>query len=772
MSRHTVITDPSNISNSTLNIPKTDGCYFKHFLNENLKGIGTKDKKKIETSCIEILSKCGNSSSDQNREQSDTGIVIGKIQSGKTLSFTGVIALAIDNNYRAIFILAGTKKLLELQTFERLEEDLTVDYCDKLRWASDDESKHQDDIEDAFENETTIVIPILKHQNQITKYTQILKSQKIKRYLKKSSILIFDDEADQASLNTNAKQNVNTGLNNESTIFKTIKNLKEAAPNHSFIQYTATPVANLLISQINILSPKWHVVLDPGSKYTGGEKFFEKDDEYVMDIEPELIPNTDKYFPPETKQLNNPPESLKKAIREFFLLASLKWLHDHSKYNNNTNSKPPKYYKRSSMMIHPTHLVRDSKKEDKGINKFYNWTQNIISAIKSEINDQDYSAFEDLFEEIKIELEPKNLFPVYPTFQKACETMKEQIIKSLKDHKVTGGYLKPGKKFKWSTPRNHILVGGSILDRGFTVENLIMTYMPRDTKSKNQADTIQQRCRFYGYRSDYIDFCRVYLTDNMIFDLKNYNKSEKWLTKFLKENSLEEFNKTGCRMMMDQNVIPTNLRRLSDTLFSNKFGGWSQFEPQFESDLYTDNNDTIGDFEKVLAVSVLGETNFKKAKKSTNLNTHMLYKTTLKKVFDLLMKLKFNNTKEKNRRFDLCEVLNSISKQKPKCYILKMSHKAPFRKRTISFKSKDDNNSYKVVQFYTATTGQEDRKLIINQIDTPLKTPVQYEKEVIFQIHTVQKMDDNSNDIYNGKTFKTIACYIPPEYKTNFIRKK
>ena len=119
--------------------------------------------------------------------------------------------------------MAGTKKLLELQTFERLEEDLTVEYCDKLRWASDDESKHQDDIEDAFENETTIVIPILKHQNQIIKYTQILKSQKIKRYLKKSSILIFDDEADQASLNTNEKQNVNTGLNNESTIFKTIK---------------------------------------------------------------------------------------------------------------------------------------------------------------------------------------------------------------------------------------------------------------------------------------------------------------------------------------------------------------------------------------------------------------------------------------------------------------------------------------------------------------------------------------------------------------------
>ena len=150
----------------------------------------------------------------------------------------------------------------------------------------------------------------------------------------------------------------------------------------------------------------------------------------------------------------------------------------------------------------------------------------------------------------------------------------------------------------------------------------------------------------------------------------------------------------------------------------------------------------------------------------------MLYKTTLDKVFDLLMKLKFNNTKEKNKSFDLVEVLNSISKQKQNCYILKMSHKAPFRKRTISFKSKDDNNSYKVDQFYTATKGQEDRKLIINQIDAPLKTPVHYKNEVIFQIHTVQKIDDGSNDIYNGEIFKTIAWHISPEYKTNFIRKK
>ena len=762
MPKNVVITDtPSGFK--TENIPKTDGVYFNNFLGKKLKNLTPKDQKNIFDSTLEILSKCDKSNLKDDSTESNTGIVIGKIQSGKTLSFTGVISLAVDNGYRIVFILAGTKKLLENQTYERLAKVLTIDHEDELRMVLPTEQK---DIEDAFRYKKTIVIPILKHQNQIVKYTEILKTQKIKNYLKKATVLIFDDEADQASLNTQERKNAKQGLNNQSTIFKTINDLRKAIPNHSFIQYTATPQANLLVSQLNILSPEWHVVLTPGSKYTGGDKFFKNEEEFVREIDPELVLPSNTYFPPETKHLKRPPKSLKKAIREFLVLASLKFKYDKL----NTHLKPQDSYLRSTMMIHPTHLVNDNKKEEKGIKKFFNWTENIISSVEEEIDDNDFSSFRPFYNEIKESLKSKKLFPAFPLFDDVTKVLADEIMSSLKTHQVIGGYLEKGKPFQWKSKRNHILVGGSILDRGFTVENLIMTYMPRDTKSKNQADTIEQRCRFYGYRSDYIDFCRVYLTDNMIGDLKNYNESEKYLTNYLKDNSLEEFNRTGCRIMMDHNLVPTNLQRLSDSLFSNKFAGWSQFEPQFESDFYKENNTLIDSFEEALSEFVCGETNFKKAQKQTEKNTHMLYKTPLEKVQALLLKLKINNKTERIRCFDLLFVLNKIAKQKPNCYVLKMSYKARFRDREVSFKIKADNNSYKVNQFMTATVGQEDRKVIINQLDAPLITPVSYKDEVVFQIHTV-KANVESHP-YDGKRFKTIACHIPNKFKTNFIRKR
>ena len=753
MSKPVVITDITT-GPKTENIPKSDGVYFNNFLEKKLKNLTPEDQKNIFDSTLEILSKCVKSNFNKDSTESNTGIVIGKIQSGKTLSFTGVISLAVDNGYRIVFILAGTKKLLENQTYDRLAKDLTIDYEDDLRMALPTEQK---DIEDAFRYKKTIVIPILKHQNQIKKYTQILKTQKIKNYLKKSSVLIFDDEADQASLNTQERKNAKQGLNNQSTIFKTINDLREAAPNHSFIQYTATPQANLLISQLNILSPEWHTVLIPGSKYTGGDKFFKNEEEFVREIDPELDPLTNSYFPPETKHLKRPPKSLKKAIREFLVLASLKFQYD----KQNLHLKPQDSYLRSTMMIHPTHLVNDNKKEEKGIKKFYNWTENIIGSIEEEIEDNDFSSFSSFYNEIKESLQTKKIFSIFPVFESVMKVLVDEIMSSLKSHQVIGGYLEKGKKFQWKSKRNHILVGGSILDRGFTVENLIMTYMPRDTKSKNQADTIEQRCRFYGYRSDYIDFCRVYLTDNMIYDLKNYNKSEKYLNDFLSKNSLDEFFDSGCKILMDNNLIATNVQRLRDDLFSTKLKGWLSFGPQFEMDLYKNNNKTIEEFEDKILSGHKSTEIF--PKNATDDNTHMLYKINLEDLNPYIMRLEMSESTDKNRKFDLYSLLNEIKESKKQCYLLKIAHKRKYRPRTV-YKRKGKYS----VQLFTGRVGGEDKRMVIEKAVTTQK--IQYKNEVVIQIHHIFSKIDN--DPFDRKKFKTLAIYIPEKHSVNYIRKR
>ncbi len=62
----------------------------------------------------------------------------------------------------------------------------------------------------------------------------------------------------------------------------------------------------------------------------------------------------------------------------------------------------------------------------------------------------------------------------------------------------------------WQNAYSHILVGGQAMDRGFTVEGLTVTYMPRSLGVGN-ADSIQQRARFFGYKRLYKGFCRIYL---------------------------------------------------------------------------------------------------------------------------------------------------------------------------------------------------------------------------------------------------------------------
>src|SRR5439155_5542212 len=73
----------------------------------------------------------------------------------------------------------------------------------------------------------------------------------------------------------------------------------------------------------------------------------------------------------------------------------------------------------------------------------------------------------------------------------------------------------------WAREYPHILVGGQALDRGYTVEGLTVTYMPRG-RGVGNADTIQQRARWFGYKAGYLGYCRVYLSDDTFQAYRSY----------------------------------------------------------------------------------------------------------------------------------------------------------------------------------------------------------------------------------------------------------
>ena len=117
----------------------------------------------------------------------------------------------------------------------------------------------------------TILITVLKHHKYITELATMFNNIQLKNTIAKSGVLIIDDEADQASLNGYAYKNSKSEEwedDEYTTTYSSILKLRSALENHSYVQYTATPQGPLLISIMDLLSPKNHTVLTPGKGYT------------------------------------------------------------------------------------------------------------------------------------------------------------------------------------------------------------------------------------------------------------------------------------------------------------------------------------------------------------------------------------------------------------------------------------------------------------------------------------------------------------------------
>ena len=192
------------------------------------------------------------------------------------MSFTTVAAMAADNNYPLIIVITGTTTNLFEQSAERLESDLRLDTRSDRKWEHLQEptSTKRERLTQLFDDwrdpsvppseRRIVLITIKKNWSVLKKLISLLEG------LNREGIaaLIIDDEADQASLNTKVQKD------EESTTYTRLLQLRRLFPRHTFLQYTATPQANLLINILDALSPDFAELLEPGEQYTGGIEFF------------------------------------------------------------------------------------------------------------------------------------------------------------------------------------------------------------------------------------------------------------------------------------------------------------------------------------------------------------------------------------------------------------------------------------------------------------------------------------------------------------------
>lgn len=447
----------------------------------------------------------------------ETGLVIGYVQSGKTMSFETVAALARDNAYQMVIVVAGTSNPLFEQSTGRLRRDLRLDETDRARrWIHFRNPRVTDaniqSIRNALANwrdpatpeefKRTILVTLLKQHQRLGNLTDLLRAVGMQG----TPVLIIDDEADQASLNAEVAQG------QESTTYRRLMDLRQELPHHTYLQYTATPQAPLLISIIDSLSPNFVRVLEPGEQYVGGREFFADNTRFARVIPPQQVPTN-------TNVLTEPPDSLIEALR-IFMVGVTVGIRD----GRNTGNR--------SMLVHPSHRTIQHR-------EYYNWVRDVFDEWKRVLGlpntDPDrQELIEDLrhaYADLKQTVEnPPAFDEIIPSFRFAFNNTLVMEVNAV------GGRTPP---VDWRSNYGWILVGGQAMDRGFTVEGLTVTYMPRGIGVGN-ADTVQQRARFFGHKRRYLGFCRVYLEQGTLTAFQRYVEHEEDI-----REQLSHFQDTG-----------------------------------------------------------------------------------------------------------------------------------------------------------------------------------------------------------------------------------
>ena len=489
-----------------------------------------------------ILERC-NFRPDTRNDDEQAQLIVGEVQSGKTASFTGVAALARDSGVPIVIVIAGTKKNLVNQTKQRLIKDLQIGQSARIpQWEIVDRptrrkaSKYSETLAQWGEEDRppefkpTLLLIVLKSRAGLEHAADFMEEISMHFDLESHPVLLIDDEADQAGLN-NA---VNNGQS--SSVYSAILRLKSVIPWHSYCMYTATPQANFLIDLIDELSPTRVTLLDAGEQYLGGEKLFGDEIKYVMPI-----PDNELSVATEPNANDFPPESLKKAIA-FFLVAL-------AVAQKRGSPKP------LSMLIHPS-----GRQAHHHI--YSRWTSEIVRSwalLLREKSDPTYQeTVKRIFQPALREFESSPSFQANP-FTGGIEEVVKYItfLIPLVRVQVENG-SSPDKSIQpddWGSAPGWIVIGGNKLDRGFTVEQLAVTYMPRNASLN--ADTLQQRGRFFGYKKSYVDLLRGWFSTASEEMFTDYVVHEKLMRSHLRE--LDE-NEADVKLWRRKFVLPNNLR--------------------------------------------------------------------------------------------------------------------------------------------------------------------------------------------------------------------
>ena len=515
-------------------------CYLNR-LHEN--GFPQESIDAISHATLNVLRQL---SADTRNTEARKGLVIGNVQSGKTANMAALMAMAADWGYNMFIVLSGTLESLREQTQNRLYKDLNNEGS-KFNWLPLEHLKRNSPIgyrsqdldfsDVSFQRYFTVS---LKNSTRLKNLIQWLLSDVNSQ--EKMKIIVIDDEADQAGINTadvrtDERKTINrliTNMVNGKTVSD--KNALGKYKAMNYIGYTATPYANVLNdANIESLYPKDFIsTLAVSKEYFGPQQIFGYDGNSCyfegLDIIREVgLDETDEINSIHAGNSTLIPNSLRDAICWFFSgVACLRlW----------------QYKKPISMLVHTSQRIPHHSKIANAISSWIintpesviinlckqKWEEESVRFSKQLFREQykeyarddkqikDYPPFKDIFPELKTLLSEERLSfiqlgddneRIYNKHIHLCIDNCAQK-NAYDDDYVRLAYPTSSQLQELGYAPAFIVVGGATLSRGLTIEGLISTYFLR---SVGQADTLMQMGRWFGYRKGYELIPRIWMT--------------------------------------------------------------------------------------------------------------------------------------------------------------------------------------------------------------------------------------------------------------------
>lgn len=477
---------------------------------------------------------------------SKKGLVVGQVQSGKTANYTGLVCKAADTGFNLIIVLAGIHNNLRSQTQLRLDEGF-LGFDTQFERASTKETTKIGvglipGFDDAIANSYTTnaekgdftsrsantagfnfnapqpaLLVVKKNSSVLKRLNTWLNTHTENGKINNKSLLMIDDEADNASINTNASGDDPTTIN------KHICSILAKFNRSAYVGYTATPFANIFIplDDSNLFPRDFIINLPAPSTYIGPDKVFGTSlvpDDTNDELLPIVVPIDDfnSFVPNKHKKddlkpsLSEVPESLRLAIKCFIVTCAVRILRGQE-------------HKHNSMLIH--------------VSRFQSWQNHIKDLVtrifnyyKQEIEVGDNMVLEELRQVFEVDVDN---YKSYKTItQSIIKSKYKDIDDSLITHEwkdVKGQLFKAVQKITVKSINGSsndaltyydnndegisvIAIGGDKLSRGLTLEGLSVSYFLRASK---MYDTLMQMGRWFGYRTGYVDLCRLFTSSEL-----------------------------------------------------------------------------------------------------------------------------------------------------------------------------------------------------------------------------------------------------------------